>query len=89
MLLFQNLCQEQKDLVSDLFNWLIEPSLEFMRRNCKTFVATSDMHLVLTLMRLYSALMDEIISSLEANMSTDVDIEDSAQTHLLTAQQAC
>lgn len=49
--------------MTDLFEWLVQPSLDFVRRNCQTFITTSDMHMVLTLMRLYSALMDEIIET--------------------------
>ena len=73
-------------MVQDLFDWLVEPCLEFVHRNCKTFIHTSDMHLVLTLMRLYTALMDEIIESI--NMSP-TDMEDQPNPNALTPQQVC
>nr|KAG5713480.1 hypothetical protein BaRGS_025028 [Batillaria attramentaria] len=60
----QKLTQEQKELVTDLFNWLVQPCLDFIRKNCQTFITTSDMHLVQTLMRLYTSLMDEIIETI-------------------------
>lgn len=60
----QKLSQEQKELVTDMFNWLIQPCLDFVRKNCQTFITTSDMHLVQTFMRLFTALMDEIIEAI-------------------------
>ena len=56
----ENLSEENRDLVNDLFEWLIDPCLAFIRKKCKVFLPTSDMHLVQSLMRLYSCLMDEI-----------------------------
>ena len=37
--------------------------LDFISHNCKVFIKTTDIHLVFTLMRLYSSLMDEIAES--------------------------
>ncbi|XP_033740540.1 dynein heavy chain 3, axonemal-like isoform X1 [Pecten maximus] len=59
----QKLSQENKDLVNDLFEWLIEPCLYFINKNCKLFLQTSDMHLVQSLMRLYTCLLDEVADS--------------------------
>lgn len=62
----QKLTQEQKELVTDLFGWLIEPCLQFLhRKDSHTFIKTSDMHLVQSHMRLYTCLMDEIRTSVE------------------------
>ncbi|CAH1793738.1 unnamed protein product [Owenia fusiformis] len=57
------LAEEHREMVDDLFNWLIDPSLYFLSHNCKTLIQTSDMHLVMSLMRLYTCLMDEIVNS--------------------------
>ncbi|RUS89800.1 hypothetical protein EGW08_002412, partial [Elysia chlorotica] len=70
----EKLSKEQKELVQDLFDWLVEPCLDFVRRNCKTFLPTSEMHQVQMLMRLYTAMMDEIIATLNA-ISEDTDGE--------------
>lgn len=35
---------EQKEMIDELFEWVVPPSLEFIRRNCKKFVQTSDLH---------------------------------------------
>ncbi|XP_038676444.1 dynein heavy chain 3, axonemal isoform X3 [Scyliorhinus canicula] len=54
---------EHKELINDMFHWLIQPSLEFTRHHCKFFVQTSPMHLAYSMMRLYTCLMDEIAQS--------------------------
>ncbi|XP_071813132.1 dynein axonemal heavy chain 3-like isoform X2 [Apostichopus japonicus] len=55
--------KEHKELVNDLFEWLIDPCLYFINHECKFFVATSDIHLTKSLMNLYSCLLDEISQS--------------------------
>ncbi|KAK7493483.1 hypothetical protein BaRGS_00015194 [Batillaria attramentaria] len=77
----KDLCDEDVELVTDLFNWLVEPSLEFLRKKCKTFVTTSEMHLVLTMMRLYTALMDEIIFTIESTQGNNEDPNPGTLTH--------
>ncbi|XP_069761611.1 dynein axonemal heavy chain 3 isoform X2 [Narcine bancroftii] len=54
---------EHKELINDMFHWLIQPCLDFTRMHCKFFVQTSPMHLAYSLMRLYSCLMGEIAQS--------------------------
>ncbi|XP_061175178.1 dynein axonemal heavy chain 3-like [Saccostrea echinata] len=61
----EQLSQENRDMVNDLFEWLIDPCLDFIRHHCKTFVNASEMHLVQSLMRLYTCLQDEIRATLE------------------------
>ncbi|XP_072168572.1 dynein axonemal heavy chain 3-like [Diadema setosum] len=57
------LTAEHKELVNDLFEWLLDPCLDFLRHECKLFVETSAIHLSYSLMRLYTCLMDEIAAS--------------------------
>ncbi|XP_042197106.1 dynein axonemal heavy chain 3 [Callorhinchus milii] len=59
----QSLTPEHKELINDMFHWLMAPCLEFIRLNCKFFVKTSPIHLAYTMMRLYTSLMDEIAES--------------------------
>ena len=59
----KNLTQEQRDMVNDLFDWLIQPCLDYIRHECRMLVQTSQIHLVYSLMRLFSCLMDEIKAS--------------------------
>ncbi|XP_048465622.1 dynein axonemal heavy chain 3 [Rhincodon typus] len=54
---------EHKELINDMFHWLIQPCLDFTRLHCKFFVQTSPMHLAYCMMRLYSCLIDEIAQS--------------------------
>ena len=55
-----SLTKEAREMVNDLFEWMVDPCLEFLRFNCKFQLATSPIHLSYSLMRLYSSLMDEI-----------------------------
>ncbi|XP_016078231.1 PREDICTED: dynein heavy chain 3, axonemal [Miniopterus natalensis] len=54
------LTEEHKELVNDMFMWLVQPCLEFIRLQCKFVVQTSPTHLAFSMMRLYSSLLDEI-----------------------------
>ena len=55
-----SLAKEARELINDLFEWMVDPCLEFLRFNCKFQLSTSPIHLTYSLMRLYSSLMDEI-----------------------------
>ncbi|XP_030068202.1 dynein axonemal heavy chain 3 [Microcaecilia unicolor] len=65
-----NLAAEHMELVSDMFDWLIQPCLDFVRHECKFLVQTSPMHLAYCMMRLYTCLLDEIVSSGEEGKET-------------------
>ena len=73
----QKMKPDQREMVQDMFDWLIDPSLEFVRKHCKTFVTTSDMHLVLTMQRLYTCLLDEVVAAM--NETVD-DLDDSPKS---------
>ncbi|NXW95358.1 DYH3 protein, partial [Alopecoenas beccarii] len=60
-----NLQDEHRELVSDLFMWLVQPCLDFVQLHCKSFVQTSPIHLSYSLMKLYTCLLDEIKQSEE------------------------
>ncbi|XP_060028831.1 dynein axonemal heavy chain 3 isoform X1 [Erinaceus europaeus] len=55
-----SLKEDHKELINDMFMWLIQPCLEFIRNECKFVVQTSPIHLAFSMMRLYSSLFDEI-----------------------------
>ena len=59
----KTLNEEHLESLNDLFDWLIQPCLDFIRHNCKMLIETSPMHLVFTVLRLYNCLLDEIDSS--------------------------
>uniref|UniRef100_A0A2K5HID3 Dynein axonemal heavy chain 3 n=1 Tax=Colobus angolensis palliatus TaxID=336983 RepID=A0A2K5HID3_COLAP len=63
-----NLTEEHKELVNDMFMWLVQPCLEFGRLHCKFVVQTSPIHLAFSMMRLYSSLLDEIRAVEEEEM---------------------
>ena len=49
-----------RELVNDLFEWLVDPCLEFLRSKCKMLVHTTPLHLVRSIMRFYTCLLDEV-----------------------------
>lgn len=51
---------DHRHLINDLFEWLLPPCLYFIHHQCRLFIQVSDMHLVQSLLKLYSCLMDEI-----------------------------
>ncbi|XP_021267492.1 dynein heavy chain 3, axonemal isoform X1 [Numida meleagris] len=55
-----NLQEEHRELVNDMFMWLVEPCLDFIHHHCKAIVQTSSIHLTYSLMKLYNCLLDEI-----------------------------
>ncbi|XP_014652699.1 PREDICTED: dynein heavy chain 3, axonemal [Ceratotherium simum simum] len=73
-----SLTEEHKELVNDMFMWLVQPCLEFIRLQCKFVVQTSPIHLAFTMMRLYSSLLDEI---------REIEKEESELFEGLTSQQ--
>uniref|UniRef100_A0A8D1CTQ7 AAA+ ATPase domain-containing protein n=1 Tax=Sus scrofa TaxID=9823 RepID=A0A8D1CTQ7_PIG len=46
-----SLTEEHKELVNDMFMWLVQPCLEFIRLQCKFVVQTSPIHLAFSMMR--------------------------------------
>ncbi|XP_014014461.1 dynein axonemal heavy chain 3 [Salmo salar] len=59
----ESLSTEHRDLIVDMFNWLVQPCLDFISRECRFLVSTSPIHLAYSLMRLYTCLLDDIASS--------------------------
>ncbi|GAB1599971.1 hypothetical protein Ahia01_000274600, partial [Argonauta hians] len=51
---------EHKELINDLFEWLMPPCLYFVQHSCRLFIQMSDMQLINSFLRMYSCLMDEI-----------------------------
>ncbi|ETE64180.1 Dynein heavy chain 3, axonemal, partial [Ophiophagus hannah] len=53
----EDLEQASPATVEDLFMWLIQPSLEFIRHHCKVLVQTSPIHLTHTMIMLFDSLL--------------------------------
>ncbi|XP_053350493.1 dynein axonemal heavy chain 3 [Clarias gariepinus] len=58
-----SLSPEHREVIMDLFDWLVQPCLDFIAHNCCFLVQTSPIHLAFSLMRLYSCLLDEIAAA--------------------------
>ncbi|KAL0050690.1 hypothetical protein WJX82_005287 [Trebouxia sp. C0006] len=52
------LTQDQRTHVHILFEWLVDPCIAFVRRNCRELVTTADINLPVSLMSLFSSLLD-------------------------------
>ena len=56
----KNLNKEQLEIINELFDWLVDPCIDFIRNNCKFQIQTSFIHLTFSLMKLYTCMLDEI-----------------------------
>ncbi|KAM7373014.1 hypothetical protein PAMP_007900 [Pampus punctatissimus] len=69
----ESLSTEHRELIVDLFDWLVQPCLDFIDKECRFVVQSSPIHLAFSLMKLYTCLIDEITASVtsgEQNMSS-------------------
>lgn len=55
------LLEEHKDRIETLMKWLVDPSLRFIRKNCRELVPTSDINLVQSLMNMFICQCDPFI----------------------------
>ncbi|XP_068431186.1 dynein axonemal heavy chain 3 isoform X2 [Clinocottus analis] len=53
----ESLSSEHRELIVDLFDWLVKPCLEFIDTECRFVVQTSPIHLAYSLIKLYTCLM--------------------------------
>lgn len=61
--IFNKLMEEHNKVIRDLFGWLVQPCLDFIRHECKLFMTTSALHLVHSLLNLYSCILDDFITA--------------------------
>ncbi|KAI1896260.1 hypothetical protein AGOR_G00092970 [Albula goreensis] len=59
----ETLGSEHRELIEDMFSWLVDPCLDFIYHDCRFLVQTSPIHLAYSMMRLYTCLLDEIAES--------------------------
>ena len=64
--------KELVELLNDLFDWLVEPCVEFIKFNCKFQLNTSFIHLITSTMRLFSCLISELSDPANAELSPQV-----------------
>ncbi|KAF7668491.1 hypothetical protein LDENG_00010030 [Lucifuga dentata] len=67
----ESLSTEHRDLIFVLFDWVVQPCLDFVDRECRFVLQTSHIHLAYSLMRLYTCLLDEIFASGKQNISSE------------------
>ncbi|XP_031217595.1 dynein heavy chain 12, axonemal [Mastomys coucha] len=54
---------EHQNLLKELFNWLVPPSLLFRRKKCKELIPTSDINAVVALTRLIEILLCTVVEN--------------------------
>ncbi|KAM4720749.1 dynein axonemal heavy chain 12 [Rhinophrynus dorsalis] len=59
-------------LLEELFEWLIKPSLRFLRKQCKELVSTSDSNAVISLTRLFEMLLFDAVREEPTNKNLRV-----------------
>ena len=69
---FSKTIEENRGLVPALITWLVQPSLDFIRHDCRLFVTTSALHRVHCLLQLYTCLLDNFIDGLDSVPQTQV-----------------
>nr|XP_006252735.1 dynein axonemal heavy chain 12 isoform X3 [Rattus norvegicus] len=54
---------EHQNLLKELFNWLVQPSLEFRRKKCKELIPTGNINAVVALTRLIEILLCTVVEN--------------------------
>ena len=83
---FSKLIEDNRTVLRDLISWLVQPSLDFIRHDCRLFVTTSALHRVHCLLQLYSCLLDNFIDGMESVAQTQACLFLSAHTSTITVQ---
>ncbi|XP_071037846.1 dynein axonemal heavy chain 3 [Parasteatoda tepidariorum] len=61
------LSEECISLINDLFEWLVEPCLDFLKQHCVTFLKTSKIHLLSSLIKLFDCFLKDLLVSQAAD----------------------
>ena len=75
--IFSKLMEDHNTLIRDLFKWLVQPCLDFIRHECKLFVTTSPLHLVHSLLNLYTCILDDLIAHQEGDPISQKQVRNS------------
>ena len=67
--------------IHTLFEWLVDPCIAFVRRNCREVVTTADINLPVSLMNLFSSLLD----CFKPNAAEEPPVRAPAITHFTAA----
>jgi dynein heavy chain len=75
----KNLAKEHIEIISDLFDWFIEPCIEFIKQNCKFQLQSSFIHLMCSLMRIFKCLLSDLFGANGENaMETSTQVVSSS-----------
>lgn len=64
----KNINDKQAKLVTSLCDWLIEPCLNFINEYCEMFINCSNMHLVMSFIKLYECMLEDMWCVLNKNL---------------------
>nr|XP_019946415.1 PREDICTED: dynein heavy chain 3, axonemal [Paralichthys olivaceus] len=59
----ESLSTEHRELILDLFDWLVQPCLDFINIECRFVIHASPNHMACSLMKLYTCLINEMSAS--------------------------
>ncbi|XP_054711131.1 dynein axonemal heavy chain 3-like [Uloborus diversus] len=71
-----DIAEDYISLVDDLFEWLVEPALFFLKHKCTMFLKTSDVHLVSSLKKLFNCLLKDMLASQPSDLDESVRLMD-------------
>ncbi|KAI8893820.1 dynein heavy chain and region D6 of dynein motor-domain-containing protein [Globomyces pollinis-pini] len=67
--------QDQKTMISDLFDWVVPPCLTFIAQNCREVVPTSPINMAMSLMNLFVCQLDEYLGSAKSIEDIPLNIQ--------------
>eukprot|EP00794_Sanderia_malayensis_P006878 gene6878-7653_t len=88
----RNVTDEQRVAIKMMLDWLLDPLVDFIFRNCKQFVKISAMLMIYSMLKLYGSLLDELrddgtqSSSQEDEFDSPVQLERPARTEAENTQ---
>ncbi|XP_043264608.1 dynein axonemal heavy chain 7 [Colletes gigas] len=53
--------ESHQEIIEQLFQWLIDPCLEFIRKSCRVIITAGQIHQVLSTMNLFQIFMDDAV----------------------------
>ncbi|XP_038073730.1 dynein heavy chain 3, axonemal-like isoform X4 [Patiria miniata] len=79
------LTKPQKELIKMMFDWLLPPCLSHVTKQCRQLVAVSDMHMTMSMLKLFSCLLDEVNDESDSEEDEEEDVE--AQNQSMSEQK--
>ncbi|XP_022099330.1 dynein heavy chain 3, axonemal-like isoform X3 [Acanthaster planci] len=66
----------QREMVRMMFDWLLQPCLSHVIKQCRQLVPVSDMHMTMSMLKLFSCLLDEVKAIRDSDESDSEEDEE-------------